>query len=85
MIQVETVAAVGEGFTQTTPGRISILTDMVAGEGEIDEDAVAKAIERAQTALANSANMSDEEATAMEAGLKRNLAMLGVKRHRRSA
>jgi hypothetical protein len=35
--------------------------------------------------LANSANLSDEEATAMEAGLKRNLAMLGVKRRRRSA
>jgi hypothetical protein len=46
---------------------------------------MAKAIERAQTALANSANMSDEEATAMEAGLKRNLAMLGVKRRRRSS
>jgi hypothetical protein len=43
------------------------------------------ATSRAQTALANSANMSDEEATAMEAGLKRNLAMLGVKRRRRSA
>jgi hypothetical protein len=71
------------GFAQITPGRLSILTDMVAGEGEIDEDAVAKAIERAQTALANSANMSDEEAIAMEAGLKRNLAMLGVKRRRR--
>ena len=80
-----TYAAIGEGFAQITPGRLSILTDMVAGEGEIDEDAVAKAIERAQTALANSANMSDEEATAMEAGLKRNLAMLGVKRRRRSA
>jgi F-type H+-transporting ATPase subunit epsilon len=73
-----TYAAIGEGFAQITPGRLSILTDMVAGEG-------AKAIERAQTALANSANMSDEEATAMEAGLKRNLAMLGVKRRRRSA
>jgi hypothetical protein len=46
--------------------------------------AVAKAIERAQTALANAANMSDEEASALEAGLKRNLAMLGVKRRRRS-
>ena len=80
-----TYAAIGEGFAQITPGRLSILTDMVAGEGEIDEDAVAKAIERAQTALANSANMSDEEAAAMEAGLKRNLAMLGVKRRRRSA
>jgi F-type H+-transporting ATPase subunit epsilon len=64
-----TYAAIGEGFAQITPGRLSILTD----------------IERAQTALANSANMSDEEATAMEAGLKRNLAMLGVKRRRRSA
>ena len=80
-----TYAAVGEGFAQITPGRISLLTDMVARESEIDEDAVAKAIERAQTALANSANLSDEEAAGLEAGLKRNLAMLGVKRRRRSA
>ncbi len=79
-----TYAAIGEGFAQITPGRISVLTDMVAGEGEIDEDSVAKAIERAQTALANAANMSDEEASGLEAGLKRNLAMLGVKRRRRS-
>ena len=79
-----TYAAVGEGFAQITPGRISILTDMVARESEIDEDTVAKAIERAQTALANSANLSDEEAAGLEAGLKRNLAMLGVKRRRRS-
>ncbi len=80
-----TYAAVGEGFAQITPGRISVLTDMVAKVSEIDEDSVAKAIERAQTALANAANMSDEEAASMEAGLKRNLAMLGVKRRRRSA
>jgi len=80
-----TYAAVGEGFAQITPGRISILTDMVARESEIDEDTVAKAIERAQTALANSANLSDEETAGLEAGLKRNLAMLGVKRRRRSA
>lgn len=79
-----TYAAIGEGFAQITPGRLSILTDMVAGEGEIDEDAVAKAVERAQTALANAANLSDEEASALEAGLKRNLAMLGVKRRRRA-
>lgn len=78
-------AAVGEGFAQITPGRISILTDMVAGEAEIDEDAVSKAIERAQTALANAANLSDEESATLEAGLKRNVAMLGVKRRRHSA
>lgn len=77
-----TYAAVGEGFAQITPGRISVLTDMVAQINEIDEDAVAKAIERAQTALANAANMSDEEAASMEAGLKRNIALLGVKRRR---
>ncbi|MDA1204568.1 MAG: ATP synthase F1 subunit epsilon, partial [Verrucomicrobia bacterium] len=80
-----TYSAVGDGFAQITPGRISILTDMVTLESEIDEDTVAKAIERAQTALANAANMSDEEAAGLEAGLKRNLAMLGVKRRRRSA
>lgn len=80
-----TYAAIGEGFAQIAPGRVSILTDMVARESEIDEDTVAKAIERAQTALANSAQLSDEEAASMEAGLKRNLAMLGVKRRRRSA
>ena len=77
-------AAVGEGFAQITPGRLSILTDMVTRESEIDEDAVAKALERAQPALANAANMRDEEAAGLEAGLKRNLAMLGVKRRRRS-
>lgn len=78
-------AAIGEGFAQITPGRISILTDMVARESEIDEDTVAKAIERAQTALASASSLSDEEAAAMEAGLKRNVAMLGVKRRRRSS
>ncbi len=80
-----TYAAIGEGFAQITPGRISILTDLVARESEIDEDTVAKAIERAQAALADTARLSDEDAAAMEAGLKRNLAMLGVKRRRRSS
>ena len=78
-------AAVGEGFAQITPGRISVLTDLVARENEIDEDAVSKAIDRAQTALANSSTMSDEEAASLEGSLKRNLAMLGVNRRRRSA
>lgn len=78
-------AAIGEGFAQITPGRVSILTDMAARASEIDEDAVAKAVERAQAALSNSANMSEEEAASLEAGLKRNIAMLGVKRRRRSA
>lgn len=77
-------AAIGEGFAQITPGRVSILTDMVAGEAEIDEDSVAKAIERAQTALSNAANLTDEDAASLEAGLKRNIAMLGVKRRRRT-
>jgi len=78
-------AAIGGGFAQITPGRVSILTDMAARENEIDEEVVAKAVERAQAALSNSANMSEEEAAALEAGLKRNVAMLGVKRRRRSA
>lgn len=78
-------AAVGEGFAQIAPGRISVLTDLVARESEIDEDTVAKAIERAQTALTNASNMSDEEAASLEGSLKRNLAMLGVKRRRRPA
>ena len=77
-------AAIGEGFAQIAPGRISILTDLVVEEQEIDENSVAKAIERAQTALANAANLSDEESAALESNLKRNVAMLGVKRRRRS-
>ncbi len=77
-------AAIGEGFAQITPGRISILTDLVVEEKEIDENSVAKAIERAQTALANAANLSDEEAGSLEASLKRNVAILGVKRRRHS-
>lgn len=78
-------AAIGEGFAQITPGRISILTDLVVEERDIDENSVAKAIERAQTALANAANLSDEESAALESGLKRNVALLGVKRRRRSS
>lgn len=76
--------AIGEGFAQITPGRISILTEMVVKVGDIDEDSVTKAIERAQTALANAAHLSDEEAASLEGGLKRNVAMLGVKRRRRA-
>ncbi len=76
--------AIGEGFAQITPGRLSILTEMVVKVGDIDEDSVAKAIERAQAALANAAHLSDEEAASLEGGLKRNIAMLGVKRRRRA-
>lgn len=77
--------AIGEGFAQITPGRLSILTELVVKVNDIDEDSVAKAIERAEAALANAAHLSDEEAAALEGGLKRNIALLGVKRRRRSA
>lgn len=76
--------AIGEGFAQITPGRLSILTELVVKVGDIDEDSVAKAIERAQAVLANAAHLSDEEAASLEGGLKRNIALLGVKRRRRT-
>ncbi|MBV9658155.1 MAG: ATP synthase F1 subunit epsilon [Verrucomicrobia bacterium] len=80
----ETVLAVGDGFAEVLPHRVSILTDLAVTEHDIDEAAVQSALERAQAAKANKDLGSEEQAT-VEAAIAKSLAQLHVKRRRRSA
>jgi len=72
--------AIGEGFIEVQPDRVSVMTDAALGEGEIDEGAVEKAIQSAKDSLAGIAN--EEEIAAVEASISRSLAMLNFKRKR---
>ncbi|MGF1655477.1 MAG: ATP synthase F1 subunit epsilon [Verrucomicrobiales bacterium] len=75
--------AVGEGFVEVTGDRCVVLTSMALEESEIDEDAAAKAIERAQKAMEE--KLTDEDQAAYQAELLRSMAMLNLKRRRRGA
>ena len=80
----ETILAVGDGFAEVLPHRVSILTDLAVTEANIDEAAVQAALERAQAAKA-AKDLGGEEAAAVEAAIAKSLAQLHVKRRRRSA
>jgi|ERR1700730_10612548 F-type H+-transporting ATPase subunit epsilon len=73
---------VGNGFVEVSQTEVSILTDMAAGESEIDEHATEEAIKRAKADLA-SKDLSSEELAETEAALARSLAALRFKRRRR--
>jgi len=75
--------AVGEGFVEVGPDRVSVLTDMAMKAEEINEQEAEAARKRAEEALASHKLGSDEEA-AVQAALQRTLAKLQVKRRRRS-
>ncbi|MEQ1840497.1 MAG: ATP synthase F1 subunit epsilon, partial [Verrucomicrobiales bacterium] len=47
----ETSLAIGTGIVEVSNDRVSVLTDMALKADEIDEDAVEKALERAQKAM----------------------------------
>ncbi len=79
----ETILAVGDGFAEVLPHRVSILTDLAVTEANIDEAAVQAALERAQAAKA-SKELGSEEAAAVEAAIAKSLAQLHVKRRRRN-
>lgn len=74
--------AVGEGFIEITPERVSVLTDMAIESQRIDEAAVEQAIARAQAAMKE--DHTAEEVAAIQASLQKALAQLHVKRRRRS-
>ena len=77
----ETELAVGEGFVEVTQDRVAVLTDLAVGEAEIDEDAVEKALQRAEDALKE--KTTDEEVAAVQAVIQKSLAQLHLKRKRR--
>jgi F-type H+-transporting ATPase subunit epsilon len=73
--------AVGEGFVQITPDKISILTDMAVTEDNIDEAKAEEAKKRAEARLQE--KLSDEELATVKAALAHSLAQLHVKRRNR--
>ncbi len=75
-----TAMAVGSGFVEITATHVSVLTDMAIEASAIDENAVQKAIERAEAAMRDAQKMSDEEHALVEATLEKFIAQLHVKR-----
>ena len=71
--------AIGEGFVEIRPDRISVLTDMAVKEDDIDEKVVSEAVERAERQLKEGA-LSGEELAVVQSTLLRSLAQLHVKR-----
>lgn len=78
----ELALAVGEGFVEVRPDRVSVLTDMAIEEAEIDEKAAEEAVARAQKEMHEKA-LSGEELAFVQASLLKSLAQLHVKRRNR--
>lgn len=79
---VETSLAIGTGIVEVSNDRVSVLTDMALEAAEIDEDAVEKAIERAQKAMTEKDLLPEDHAAAMVL-MQKSLAQLHIKRRRR--
>jgi len=78
----EQYLAVGEGFVQIMPDKVSVLTDMAITEENIDETKAEEARKRAEDRLQE--KLSDEEMATVKAALAHSLAQLHVKRRRRN-
>jgi F-type H+-transporting ATPase subunit epsilon len=79
---VETSLAIGTGIVEVSNDRVSVLTDMALGAAEIDDDAVEKAIERAQKAMTEKDLLPEDHAAAMIL-MQKSLAQLHIKRRHR--
>jgi F-type H+-transporting ATPase subunit epsilon len=72
--------AIGTGFAEVTQERVLILTDMAAGEAEIDAAAAEAAIKRAEERLAALDHDTDlEEVALLEAALAKSFVQLRLK------
>ena len=78
----EILLAVGEGFLEVTPNRVSVLTDMAVEESAIDESVVEEAIRRAEEQM-QSEQLGTEDMAMVQAALQKSLAQLKVKRRRK--
>lgn len=76
-----TYMAVGEGFVQVRPEKVSILTDMAIAANNIDEAKAQEALQRAEQRMAQ--KITDEEAASAQAIIVNSAAQLKVKRSRR--
>ena len=73
--------AIGDGFVEVTPDRVSVLSDMAIRAENIDEARAEEARKRAEARLAE--HLEDEEAAVVNAALAQSLAQLKVKRRNR--
>jgi len=78
----EQCLAVGSGFLEVLPDRVSVMTDMAVPEAEIDEKAAEEAVARAQKEISEKA-LAGEELAFVQAALLKSLAQLHVKRRSR--
>ena len=74
----DTFIATGEGLSEVTGIRVSVLTDLAVAADRIDEARVEEARLRAEARLRE--KLSDEEVASVNASLARSLAQLRVKR-----
>jgi F-type H+-transporting ATPase subunit epsilon len=79
--QEEIRLAVGEGFVEIGPDKVTVLTDMAVRETDIDESDAEEAIARAEHAM-KANKLSDEEYATVKASLQKSLALVRVKRRR---
>ena len=77
----ELFLAVGEGYAQVTPSRVSVLTDMAVKEDEIDVAKAEEAVKRAQEAL-QAKGLSEEAERALQAAVLKSMAQLNLKNRR---
>jgi F-type H+-transporting ATPase subunit epsilon len=76
---------IGDGFVQIQGDKVSILAEHAIEEKSIDEDAVEKAMERAQLALreAKDTKIDPAEIERLESVVRFSVVQLGIKRRRR--
>jgi len=76
---------VGDGFVEVQGDKVSILAEHAIEESQIDEDAVEKAMKRAQAALeqAKKDNLDPAEVERLESAVRFAVAQLGIKKRRR--
>jgi F-type H+-transporting ATPase subunit epsilon len=79
----EKFLAVGNGFVEILPSRVSILTDMALYEEDIDVAEAEAAVERAKKALEEATDTDADQQAQLEAVMMRNLAAIELKRRRR--
>ncbi len=78
----DTSLAIGTGVVEISNDRVSVLTDMVVTDSEVDETSVEEALKRAQKALAEKQDDPDEVA-ANEISVLKSLAQLQVVRRKK--
>lgn len=75
--------AVGSGFAEIDGDKVSILAESAIDEAKIDEDAVEKALQRAQDALNGKDKLDAAEIERLESVVRTSVVQLNLKRRRR--